>query len=48
MELSLHLCFQLSCSIRSYSVGTTTRFRVTTMEALAPWAYHRILWLSLQ
>jgi hypothetical protein len=40
MELGLHLSFQLSRSLRGYKVGTTTRFCVTTMEALAAWPHH--------
>jgi hypothetical protein len=36
MELSLRLSFQLSHSLGGYMVGTTVRFQVTTMEALAP------------
>jgi hypothetical protein len=42
MELSLrlHLSLQLSRSLGGYTVGTTMRFQVTTMESLAPWPHH--------
>jgi hypothetical protein len=36
MELSFRVDFQLSRSLAGYTVGTTTGFQVTTMEALAP------------
>jgi hypothetical protein len=43
MKLSLCVSLQLSLNLEGYTMGTTTRFRVTTMEALTPWHYHRIL-----
>jgi hypothetical protein len=39
MKLSLRLSFQLSRSLKVYTVGTTAGFRVMTMEALAPWPH---------
>jgi hypothetical protein len=35
MELSLHLCFYIRCSLRGYPVGTTTGFLVEIVEVLA-------------
>jgi hypothetical protein len=43
MKLSLCVSLQLSLNLGGYTMGTTTIFRVTTMEALTPWHYHRIL-----
>jgi hypothetical protein len=40
IELSFHLSFQLSRSLRVYTVGTNTGFCVMTIEAFAPWPYH--------
>jgi hypothetical protein len=42
MELRLHLSFHLRRSLGCYTVGTTARFQVKTVEALAPWTHHRI------
>jgi hypothetical protein len=42
MELSLCLSFELSRCLGDYMVGTTTGFRVTTMQALVLWPYHQI------
>jgi hypothetical protein len=40
MKLSICLSFQLSRSLRGYTVGPNKGFRVTTIEALAPWPHH--------
>jgi hypothetical protein len=40
MEHNLRLRFQLSCSLNGYTMGATTGFHITTMEALAPQPYH--------
>jgi hypothetical protein len=42
MELSLCLAFYLRRSLGGYTVGTTTRFPVKIMEALAPRSRRRI------
>jgi hypothetical protein len=36
MELSLHLSFHLRRNLGEYMVGTTARFQIKLMEALAP------------
>jgi hypothetical protein len=36
MELSLRLSFQLSRSLKGYTMDTTVEFQVKAMEALAP------------
>jgi hypothetical protein len=40
MKLSIRLSFQLSRNLGGYMVGPNEGFRVTTMEALAPWPHH--------
>jgi hypothetical protein len=40
MKLSLRLSFDLSHSLRGYTVGTTVGFQVMTMKALTPWPHH--------
>jgi hypothetical protein len=39
-ELSLCLSFYLTRSLRGYTVGTTVRFPVEIVEALAPQSHH--------
>jgi hypothetical protein len=44
MQLSLRLTFYLRRSLGGYTVGTTVRFPVKIMDALAPQSRHRIPW----
>jgi hypothetical protein len=44
MELSLRQSFYLRCSLRGYTVGTTTVFLVEIVEALALQSRCRMLW----